>query len=744
MPPLNVFARAPSLSSNVCNTTACIAASEYILAHVDLTVDPCSDFYQYTCGSWVNSPAVKKDYDNGKMTTESDMFTDENKMKQMKIIDGTYEDFRECIKSNATGFHLEDQGELDKANFEFYKSYYNVCKDINLYQSNQFTPIFEDIVMLQKQVIPLNATKSQFARAMAFFTEQSISILPFEILPSISFRNHNKREIVIANFGSLAQYTYDRESIVSLLLQVVGQPKADDPNAQMVIEASKRSGLELWSNNTISSAVDNHEKIASLIRNIHNRTSDQFDFSAQGLMDNPSISFDAVQQALPEVDLPTLLMALSEGLEADAVEGLHFRTSVPYLEDVNCMLSIESEKSIQDFLVVQYIIDKYNDFAPDLLAELSNNTAAQQHNATVSNTTIDRMKSQCFSDTSQYFSYGLSRYFGLETFGDDNDRERVLKFVEVFRESLIDRISNSSWLDDETKQVAINKMELVETDVAYSVSDPDCRDPTSIKQYYGNQTIDTRSYYHAKRSALSHYSRRIWKDVSADYVLRIWDLLISPDLVNAEYIRSSNSVAIYLGILRKPMYDVDFPEYLNFGNIGSIVAHEFVHGLDNVGKRFNGTGHLHDWWTPQATKEYEERQQCFIDEYSTVSIVREGGKNVYVDGIRTLDENIADIGGLSTAVDAYRKYINKERNGQPEPSLPGLEHLTAEQMLYISFGLFNCESIPPNHANAYDTDSHAPSLARTNPVVRNNENFAATFNCPADSPMNKKEKCHLW
>ena len=102
------------------------------------------------------------------------------------------------------------------------------------------------------------------------------------------------------------------------------------------------------------------------------------------------------------------------------------------------------------------------------------------------------------------------------------------------------------------------------------------------------------------------------------------------------------------------MYDVDFPEYLNFGNLGSIVAHEFVvskkqvetfctktnqnvdtrkqHGLDNVGKRFNGTGHLHDWWTPQATKEYEERQQCFIDEYSTVSIAGEGGKNVYVDG----------------------------------------------------------------------------------------------------------------
>ncbi|KAI8332777.1 hypothetical protein BD560DRAFT_360723 [Blakeslea trispora] len=739
MPPLNIFSRAPVLSNNVCNTTACIAASEYILAHVNLTVDPCTDFYQYTCGSWVNSPPVKENYEKGILTREFDLFDLENTQRQMQILEGTYEDFKQNIKSNTTGFHLDTQAELDKSNFEFYQSYYNVCKDVSLYQNNRFAPIFEDIVMLQKNFTTSMPSATQISHLMAFLTLQDITLTPFQISVSLSYQDHNKREVYLASSRTLRRYTYNRETIVSRLFQVVGQPETNDPDTQKAIEASQRSGLELWSNNTISEAVDNHERIVSFIRENYNSTASEFDFSVDAIMDKPTLSFDAVQKALPKVDISALLMELSEGLEASAMPELHFRTSLTFLENVNTLFSTESEKAIQDFFIVQYIVEKYTHLAPTFLSELSSNATSEQRNATIAS-----VQQACSVDTNQHFAAGLSRYFGLETFGDDSDRQKTLEFVEVFRESLLDRIASNTWLDEETKQAAINKMKQVKADVGYRVSDPDWRDPTSMKEYYGNRTIDTRSYYHAKKDALYDYNKRMWKNISAEYEYTVWDLISSSGTLNAAYMRNSNSIGILLGILRKPMYSTDFPEYLNFGNLGAIISHEFVHGLDNVGKRLNGTGHLHDWWTPQATKEYEERQQCFIDEYSAVSITDEEGNDVYIDGENTLGENIADIGGLSTAVDAYRKYINKERQGQPEPSLPSLEHLTAEQMLYVSFGLFHCESIPPNHANYYAIDPHAPFFARTNPVVRNNEDFAAAFNCPADSPMNKKEKCHLW
>ncbi|KAI8369793.1 hypothetical protein EDC96DRAFT_573718 [Choanephora cucurbitarum] len=741
---LGLSARAPVLSNNVCNTTACIATSEYILSRVDLTVDPCSDFYQYTCGGWLNSPAVKENYAKGILTRESESRLAKNKLKETEILEGTYEDFKRRIKSNATGFHLDDQAELDRSNFELFKSHYDVCKDVNLYHINRFTPIFEDIVMLQKEIIPLNATASQYGRAMAFFLQQSISILPFQMSVTISFSEHNIRQVLIGGSPAFAKYIYDRETIVSRLAQVIGQPGADDSNAHTVKEASQRSGLELWSNSAISTAVDNHQKIVGLIGSIYNKFASNLTYDVTSVTNGPWISFDTVQQALPKIDMRALLKTLWRDIEEDAVGGLHFRTFPPFLKEINDMLSTESEKSVQDFFIVQYIVDKYDHLAPIYLRELLSNITSEQRNLTVSNDTAASMQLYCSRDTNAHFVYGLTRYFGLETFGDENDRQEVLRFIETVREALLTHISSNDWLDDQTKQFAINKMKMTKADAAYSVTDPDMRDPASIKRYYGNQKSDDRSFYHAKKAALLGTSERMWKALSPDFVLEIWYILDSPGTINAFHWPHINSIGILPGFLQKPSYSTDIPKYINFGAAGSTIGHEFVHGLDTKGKYFNGTGHIENRWSPQATKEYEERQKCFVGDYSKIFIMDEQGNKVFVNGQQTLNENIADIGGLSIAFDAYRNYIDKERQGQPEPSLPGLEHLSSEQMLYISYSLSKCEAIPPNQARFYATDEHAPNFARVNPVTQNNANFATVFNCPVDSPMNKKDKCHLW
>lgn len=86
-------------------------------------------------------------------------------------------------------------------------------------------------------------------------------------------------------------------------------------------------------------------------------------------------------------------------------------------------------------------------------------------------------------------------------------------------------------------------MKLTKTDAAYRVSDPDLRDPSSIEKYYGDQKIDTRSYYHAKKDALFHSNRRVWKDLSGEFNLKIWYYLTSPGMINAFYWPNINSVA---------------------------------------------------------------------------------------------------------------------------------------------------------------------------------------------------------
>lgn len=205
------------------------------------------------------------------MTRQSDLFKIENQAREAKILESTYEDFKQNIKANASGFHLDNQAELDKSNFELFKSYYDVCKNTKLYHVNRFTPIFEDIVMLQKEILLTNTSASQYGRAMAFFLQQSISILPFQMSVTISFSDYNTYQVLLGGSQVLSNYVYDRKKIVSRLVEVVGLPVVDNSNAQEVIEASQRSGLELWSNNRVSGAVDNHQRIVGLIGSIYSK-----------------------------------------------------------------------------------------------------------------------------------------------------------------------------------------------------------------------------------------------------------------------------------------------------------------------------------------------------------------------------------------------------------------------------------------------------------------------------------------
>lgn len=156
--------------------------------------------------------------------------------------------------------------------------------------------------------------------------------------------------------------------------------------------------------------------------------------------------------------MSVLLTTLSEGLESNAVVDLHFRTFPPFLKSINDLFSTESEKAIHDFFVVQYVVDKYEHLAPAYIPELLNKTASHQQGFEVSNRTIALAQSYCSRDTNAHFVYGLSRYFGLETFGGENDRQESLKLIELVRDSLLARIASNNWLDDQTKQTAINKV----------------------------------------------------------------------------------------------------------------------------------------------------------------------------------------------------------------------------------------------------------------------------------------------
>lgn len=134
-----------------------------------------------------------------------------------------------------------------------------------------------------------------------------------------------------------------------------------------------------------------------------------------------------------------------------------------------------------------------------------------------------------------------------------------------------------------------------------------------------------------------------------------------------------------------------------------------VPAFDSTGRHYDETGNYTDWWDAQTVSAFEERAQCFIDQYSNFTVPGPGDKPLHVNGRLTLGENIADAGGVGAAYFAWRK----RDEASPDPLLPGLAAFTKDQLFFISYGNWWCGKITKEAAEeAIYNDPHAPHSAR--------------------------------
>ncbi|XP_057617238.1 phosphate-regulating neutral endopeptidase PHEX-like [Chionomys nivalis] len=197
------------------------------------------------------------------------------------------------------------------------------------------------------------------------------------------------------------------------------------------------------------------------------------------------------------------------------------------------------------------------------------------------------------------------------------------------------------------------------------------------------------------------------------------------------------------GELQKPFFwGAEYPRSLSYGAIGVIVGHEFTHGFDNNGRKYDKNGNLDPWWSAASEEKFKEKTQCMVSQYSGYHW-REAGLNV--KGKRTLGENIADNGGLREAFRAYRKWVSDRRQGDEEPLLPGVA-FTNNQLFFLSYAHVRCDSYRPEAAREQvRIGAHSPPQFRVNGAVSNFEEFQKAFGCAPRSRMSRGgNSCRLW
>lgn len=195
------------------------------------------------------------------------------------------------------------------------------------------------------------------------------------------------------------------------------------------------------------------------------------------------------------------------------------------------------------------------------------------------------------------------------------------------------------------------------------------------------------------------------------------------------------------------------PNYVSFAMIGAVISHELTHAFCSQGSRYDEQGNLNDWWDLSTAQRYFDKADCFVGQYEAERVPELGGQRV--NGRLSLGENIADNGGVKTALRAYSAWAGGQTGA--EPALPGFQNFSAEQLFFLAYanvsarlpsphGTQNwCSLVHPRFAGQLlSGDVHAPARLRATIPLRNRAEFGRAFGCPLGSPMNPRRKCSLW
>jgi putative endopeptidase len=287
--------------------------------------------------------------------------------------------------------------------------------------------------------------------------------------------------------------------------------------------------------------------------------------------------------------------------------------------------------------------------------------------------------------------------------------------IEAYRQS----ISELTWLGEDTKAKALDKLARFTPKIGY---------PDRWRDYSALQADPADLVGNVRAVCAFETDRelgKIGRPVDRD------EWFMTPQTVNAYYNPGMNEIVFPAAILQPPFFWMDGDDAANYGGIGAVIGHEIGHGFDDQGSKYDGEGRLVDWWTPDDRAAFEERTKALIEQYNGFVLHLPDG-DMAVNGALTIGENIGDLGGLAIAWRAY--LIALEEAGVTEP--PVIDGLTAAQRFF--FGWAQCwraKTRPQEAALRLSVDPHSPDKFRCNGVVRNLATFYEAFGVRPDDAL---------
>uniref|UniRef100_A0A0N4ZHN6 Peptidase_M13 domain-containing protein n=1 Tax=Parastrongyloides trichosuri TaxID=131310 RepID=A0A0N4ZHN6_PARTI len=300
-------------------------------------------------------------------------------------------------------------------------------------------------------------------------------------------------------------------------------------------------------------------------------------------------------------------------------------------------------------------------------------------------------------------------------------------------------IKEKDWLDEETKEMFLEKLKtlkfnfIIHKDIANNEYFNYCIDAIPF---------DSSKLPHEVLEDITNYFKNdsYYPDNGKISCSEIIEFAIFNKHKNGVYISKYNLLTITLPLIMDPYFNKQFPIPLNYGLLAETIGHEILHAFDTSHRIFDQYGNLRSITTEKSDEEFQIRERCLIDQYSNQTIE---GTDENVNGVRTLNENLGDNGGVKLAYRTYLKYV-KRLNYNMKP-LKGKKELSPDQLFFVSGGRFWCsKKSKQSSSKGVDENVHAPAKNRFNTYISNFKPFSEAFNCKIGTPMNPKNKCEVW
>jgi len=312
----------------------------------------------------------------------------------------------------------------------------------------------------------------------------------------------------------------------------------------------------------------------------------------------------------------------------------------------------------------------------------------------------------------------VKKYFPPEA------KQRILDLVNNLQATYKERIDKLSWMSDSTKQKALLKLNAIAKKIGY---------PDKWKDYSSVEIAKDDLIQNLKNTGhftYQHNVNKIGKPVDRS------EWFMTPPTIDAYYNPYANDINFPAGILQPPFFYANGDDALNYGAIGVVIGHEITHGFDDQGRQYDAKGNLKSWWLPGDSANFRKKADLVVDQYNHSIVI----DTFHINGELTQGENIADIGGVAIAYEAFKK----TEEGKSTEKIDGL---TPDQRFFIAYAeIWRSKWRPEFERRIVMTNPHSTPKYRVNNPVSNSPAFYEAFNVKPGDKMYRADslRAQIW